>query len=147
MEMETVKLQVNDGLKRYELNEKVTLTFNPTDADFFGRVYDTFSALSKKQSGLEAERKNVKPEEVFEFARKVNSEMRDTIDGLFGPSCDRPDVCNALFRDMNVYALAGGLPVWCNLLFAIMDEADTSISKEQMMTDPAIKKYTAKYHR
>ena len=51
------------------------------------------------------------------------------------------------FNTPNVYAMADGLPVWCNLLFAIMDEIDTSFAREQKATNPRIQKYTAKYHK
>ena len=48
---------------------------------------------------------------------------------------------------MNVYAMADGLPVWCNLMLAVMDEIDTSFAREQKRMNPRIAKYTAKYHR
>ena len=56
-------------------------------------------------------------------------------------------VCGALFGGMNVYAMADGLPVWCNLMLALMDEVDTSFAREQKATNPRIRKYTAKYQR
>ena len=68
--------------------------------------------------------------------------MRAMIDETLGAS-----VCDALFGGMNVYAMADGLPVWCNLLLAVMDEIDTSFAKEQKRMNPRIAKYTAKYHR
>ena len=67
---------------------------------------------------------------------------RNAINGILGA-----DVCGPLFGGMNLYALADGLPVWCNLMLAIMDECDSAFSREQMRTNPRIKKYTAKYHR
>ena len=38
-------------------------------------------------------------------------------------------------------------PVWCNLMLAVMDEIDTTFSREQKATNPRIAKYTEKYHR
>ena len=64
------------------------------------------------------------------------------IDGLLGDS-----VCSSLFGNMNVYALADGLPAWCNLMLAIFAEVDASMSKEQKLTNPRIKKYMEKYKR
>lgn len=48
---------------------------------------------------------------------------------------------------MNVYALSDGLPVWVNLMLAVMDEIDTAFAREQKQTNPRIAKYTAKYHK
>lgn len=48
---------------------------------------------------------------------------------------------------MNVYALANGLAVWCNLMLAVMDEVDSTYAREQKATNPRIAKYTAKYQK
>ena len=80
--------------------------------------------------------------EIFEFARERDTEMREIIDGLFGVP-----VSEALFGGMNVYALANGLPVWCNLMLAVMDEVDSTYAREQKATNPRIAKYTAKYQK
>lgn len=45
------------------------------------------------------------------------------------------------------YAIANGLPVWCNLMMAVMDEIDTTFTREQKLTNPRISKYTAKYQK
>lgn len=42
---------------------------------------------------------------------------------------------------------ANGLPVWCNLMMAVMDEIDTTFTREQKLTNPRISKYTAKYQK
>ena len=65
-------------------------------------------------------------EELFPLARSLDSRMRDLLDEFF----DVP-VCEALFGSMNLFASAGGLPVWANLLLALTEEA----------------KYTAKYKK
>ena len=72
----------------------------------------------------------------------MDEEMRDIIQEVF---CF--DVCGAVFGDMNVYALADGLPVWCNLMLSVMDEIDTTFAREQKAQNPRISKYTKKYHR
>ena len=64
------------------------------------------------------------------------------MDGVFGAP-----VCDALFGCMNVYAMADGLPVWCNLMLAVMDEIDTTFAREQKATNARITKYTKKYNR
>lgn len=46
-----------------------------------------------------------------------------------------------------MYALAEGLPLWANLLFAIMDEMDETVMREKKAMNPRIAKYTKKYHK
>ena len=137
------ELNFDTGLVSYTLNGKVEVVFNPTDAAFVERLFKTFDALDKADEERKAEAaRTAGKREVFELARKRDAEMRSMIDGAMGQP-----VCGELFGDMNVYALADGLPVWCNLMFAIMDEIDTSLSREQKAANPRIQKYTAKYHK
>lgn len=137
------ELRFETGLVAYDLNGAVQVTFNPTDSAFVERLFDTFDALDKKQEAYRAEvGKIAESREVFEIARRRDAEMRAMIDETMGQP-----VCDALFGSMNVYAMADGLPVWCNLMLAIMDEVDTSFARERKATDPRIQKYTAKYHK
>lgn len=134
------------GVKEYivrGVNGEYTLRFNPTDAVFIERLYDAFVALDKKQDAYNEEIKRCgDKKEVFEIARRRNAEMREIIDGIFGEP-----ICEAIFGNMSLYALADGLHVWTNFMFALMDEADSTYSREQKATNPRLKKYTEKYHR
>lgn len=137
------ELNFETGLVTYDLNGKCEVSFNPTDSNFVERLYTAFEELDKKQEGYKAQvDKMADKKEIFEFARERDAEMRTIIDGVF----DAP-VSDALFGGMNVYAVAGGLPVWCNLMLAVMDEIDTTFAREQKATNPRIAKYTAKYKR
>lgn len=137
------ELNFETGLVTYDLNGKCEVSFNPTDSNFVERLYTAFEELDKKQEGYKAQvDKMADKKEIFEFARERDAEMRTIIDGVF----DSP-VSDALFGGMNVYAVAGGLPVWCNLMLAVMDEIDTTFAREQKATNPRIAKYTAKYKR
>lgn len=137
------ELNFETGLVTYDLNGKCEVSFNPTDSNFVERLYTAFGELDKKQEGYKAQvDKMADKKEIFEFARERDAEMRTIIDGVF----DAP-VSDALFGGMNVYAVAGGLPVWCNLMLAVMDEIDTTFAREQKATNPRIAKYTAKYKR
>lgn len=120
------------------------ISFNPTDAQFVERLFDAFDTLDKRQEAYKREvQTNADKREVFDVARRMDGEMREVISGVFGGV----DVCAALFGGMNVYALADGLPVWANLMLAVMDEVDTSFAREQKLTNPRIAKYTKKYGR
>ena len=111
--------------------------------EFAQKVYDTFDSLDKKQEYYKEEVKKIAgTAKIFDFARERDAEMRTMIDGVFGSP-----VCDAVFGKMNVYALADGLPVWCNLMLAVIDELDSSFSREQKMTNARVQKYTSKYHK
>lgn len=131
------------GLVPFNINGVCEVHFNPTDSEFVKRLFDAFDALDKKQDAYKAEvEKIANKKEVFEIARQRDQEMRGIIDSIF-----EAPVCEAVFGSMNVYALANGLPVWCNLMLAVMDEIDTAFAREQKATDARVKKYTEKYHR
>jgi len=137
------ELNFETGLVTYNLNGAVQVVFNPTDSAFAERLFSTFDALDKAQEAHKEEvERTADRREVFDAARKWDAEMRAMIDDAFGQP-----VCQALFGGMNVYALADGLPAWCNLMLALMDEIDTSFAREQKAMNPRIQKYTAKYHK
>jgi hypothetical protein len=137
------EINFGTGLVTYSINGKCEVSFNPTDSAFVEKLYDTFNELDKKQDKYKAEVEAAgKSAEIFDIARKRDAEMRSIIDELF-----KTPVCDALFGDMNVYAMCDGLPAWCNFLFAIMDEIDGGLNREQRRTNSRIAKYTAKYHK
>lgn len=136
-------LNFETGIVTFSVNGKAEVSFNPTDSGFVERLFLAFEDLDKKQEAYKEEISKVaNKREVFEIARVRDREMREMIDGIF-----QAPVCSAVFGGMNVYALADGLPVWCNFLLAVMDEIDTTFAREQKATNPRIAKYTAKYHK
>lgn len=135
-------LQIDTGLVTYDLNGKVELTFNPTDVAFVERLFNTFDTLDKKQDEYKAEVEKADRREIFGIMRKRDAEMRELIDGAF-----ETPVCDALFGDMSVYAIANGLPVWANLLLAVMDEVDATYTAEQTKTHARVRKYSEKYKK
>lgn len=137
------ELNFDSGLVAYSLNGKCEVSFNPTDSSFVERLYKSFEELDKKQEGYKASMEKMQDKkEIFDFARERDADMRGILDTVFGVP-----VSDALFGDMNVYAIANGLPVWCNLMLAIMDEVDTALAREQKAANPRIAKYTAKYQK
>lgn len=140
--MESKALSFETGLVSYNLNGKVELVFNPTDAVFVERLYNAFEALDKLQETIKADTAKLGMRELFDTARKRDAEMRELIDGALGAP-----VCEALFGDMNVYAMANGAPVWANLLLAIMDEVDRGVTEEHGKVPERIRKYSQKYKK
>lgn len=140
--MNQKQLNFEDGLVAFNVNGKTTITFNPTDSAFVEKLYRAFDTLDKRQESYREEvEKIADKKEIFTIAKKRDGEMREIIDDVFG------SISNTIFGDMNVYAIANGLPVWCNFLLAVMDEVDTTFAREQKATNPRVAKYTAKYHR
>lgn len=136
------KLNISTGRKSYQINDTDTIEFNPTDSSFVEKLFDVFDSLDKKQDEYREKLAAAAGKAVFDVARQCDAEMREKINNLFDK-----DICGSLFGEMNVYAMADGLPVWCNLLLAVMDEIDDSFVKERQMTDERVRKYTAKYHK
>lgn len=136
-------ININTGLATYDINGACRISFNPTDAAFSEKLYAAFETLDNRQADYQARvDKAASTKAIYEVARSLDGEMREIIDGALGEG-----VSAAVFGDMNVYAMAGGLPVWANLLLAIMDEMDDSFAREQKLTSPRLQKYTAKYNR
>lgn len=135
-------LSFDDGLVEYEINGRATARFNPTDAAFVERLYQAFTDLDDKQEEFQARVSEIGTDgaEMFAYAKERDADMRKIIDGLLGEG-----VTDALFPDMNCYALADGLPVWINLLFAVAEEIEDAYHLEQGKTDPRIKACNAKY--
>jgi len=140
--MENKSLNFETGIVTFSVNGACEVSFNPTDSAFVEKLFNAFDTLDQRQERYKAEVDKVADKrEIFAIAQKQDAEMREIIDGVFGP------VSDAIFGDMNVYAMANGLPVWCNFLLAVMDEVDTTFAAQQKLTNPRIAKYTSKYHK
>lgn len=136
-------LTIDTGVVEYTLNDKYTVVFNPTDLGFTERLYKTFEDLDKRHEAYKDKvSKTAKTTEIFDLAREMNAHMRQELDILLGDG-----MCDAVFGDTNVYAFAGGCPLWANLLLAIMDEVDNAYAREQKAVNPRIEKYMKKYHK
>ena len=118
------------------------LSFNPSDPAFADKLYTAFDALKKKQDARDNNVGRMSGREMFDWMREMNAEMRETIDGVF----DQP-VCETLFGNVSVYASADGVPLWMNLMLAIMDELDDGIKREKAFHSEKLAKYTKKYNR
>ena len=133
-------LSFETGQVTYSLNGASEVRFNPTDSAFAQRLFEAFETLEQKQEDYQRQAAALKePREIFAFARQRDLEMRELLDEVLGAS-----VCAPLFGGMS---MAGGLPVWCNLLLALMDEMDAALVREQKASNPRLKKYLDKYQR
>lgn len=126
-------LSFADNLVEYEINGRATVRFNPTDETFVAKLERAFGSLDGLQDELASDTG------LDRFAQ-LDREMRETIDGLLGNG-----VADALFPDMNCYALADGLPVWMNLVLALVDEVGEAYEREFGKTDARLKAHSSKY--
>lgn len=139
--METINVDV--GLKSYNLNGICEVSFNPTDSAFVEKLFAVFDDLDRTQEEYQAKVNGTSTaRELFDATRELDGEMREKVNSIFDK-----DVCTPLFGGMNVYAFADGFPVWANLLLAVMDVIDSDILAERKKSDARIAKYTAKYHK
>lgn len=142
--MATKSLSFETGVVEYEVNGVITVRFNPTDAAFVERFYKTFDDLDARQEEFQRDVEEIGDDgtRMFEYAGERDREMRGVIDGLLGQG-----VADALFPDMNCYALADGLPVWINLMFAIAEEVADAYGREEGRGEKRVKSYNGKYQR
>ncbi len=136
------ELNISTGLVTYKVNDACEVTINPTDVVFVEKLYDVFEALDEKQEAYKAEINAANKREVFKVARRMDEQLREMVNGVFGF-----DICTAVFGNMSVCSLADGLPLWANLLLGFMDVVDDSFISEQKKTSARITKYSSKYHK
>lgn len=136
-------IQFETGAVEYSINDKTTVRFNPTDLAFVERVFNIFDSMDQKQEEYnQAISKAENDATIFQVYREMEGAMRGMIDDAFGM-----EVCQDVFGSMSVFALSDGLPLWANLMLALIDEMDVAFAREKKATNPRIKKYTAKYQK
>lgn len=135
-----LQLNLETGVQEISLNGKVSVFLNLTDIDFVERIFNAFDDMEQKQEKYQKMLDGQDDARVlFKTAREMDAEMRETINGLFGL-----DVCTPLFGTMNVYARADGLPLWVNLIMAIIEQMDDTVTAEKKKQNPKLQKYLAK---
>ena len=137
------KLNVDLGLKDYELCEGCTVRFNPTDMELLNKIMESFKELEdeeEKRRNRIAEITDYK--EMYNEYAEMDKLFREKINGLFGK-----DICTPLIGDMNIYARGNGLPIWANIIIAIVVEFDASIKEQDKLSKNRIDKYIKKYSK
>lgn len=134
------ELNFDTGRVTYRVNGGHEISFNPADVSFVKRLFKTFDGLAKQQEDTQTESQEMDSGALFDFAEQMDKQMRQQIDDVFGEP-----VCDKVFGDQSVYALASGLPLWCNFLMAVIDEVDASVTAQQKLASPRVERYMAKY--
>ena len=139
-----MELNFANGVQSYTVNGvKDALRLNPSDAEMLRKVYLALKDLEGKQKEqAEAREESGDIQAVFDRLHALDQEMRGVLDGLFGDG-----LCEKIFGEMSLYALADGFPVWENFLLAVIDLFDDSVKREAALSDKRIQKHVQKYHR
>ena len=135
-------IQFSTGAVEYDING-VKVMLNPTDLAFVERVFNTFDEMDKMQEEYQAriEKAGEDTTAVFGIFHELEDKMRGMVNDVF----DNGDMCTQIFGRVSVLAMSDGLPLWANLMLALIDEMDVAFAREKKATNPRIKKYTAKY--
>ena len=135
-------IQFDSGVVDYEVNGHAHVRFNPSDEDFIGRFYTMATAVRDAIAQLQEETKNESPLEAFRASDRCCTKLEALVDTLFGAG-----FCEAAFEGARPLAMAGGLTLIENLIFAVMDKLDASVTGQMQQRNEAVKKYTAKYDK
>lgn len=137
--MKQEKLTFETGLVELEVNGGRTIRLNPSDAGFAETLYELAAKLEAihKASGAQTE-----TAERFDRSRAEDREMREAVDAVFGEG-----FCADVFPGMRLTALANGLTVVENFLFALLDRMDEGVTANLSARNARIAKYTAKYKK
>ena len=138
-----MEITVDTGIREFNLGGKVSVWFNPSDVFFAERIFEAFRTLEDKQNEYTDRLRNIGEDpKIFQFGHELDKDMRERVNSIFGQ-----DVVTPLIGDCNVYALAGGLPIWANILTAVLDVMDDTVKEETKKSKQRVGKYTNKYHK
>lgn len=138
-----MKLNYSTGVQEFEVAGG-SIRFNPADPQFVHRLLDCFDRLQKRQDDGEQENEVLAEdgEMLFRTIEERDAQMRQDIEMVFGPGS-----AAAIFPDIGLYALADGLPVWCNFLLAVLDLVNDSVADAQNADNTRIDFYMKKYSK
>lgn len=129
------------GLVDMPVNGGRKIKFNPADIGFLETIYGLLAKLETIEK--EMEKKRAKTDDLaklFDHSRSSDKRMREAVDSVFGEG-----FCADVFPGVRLMAMANGLTVLENFLFAIIDEMDESVRANLEQRNDRIAKYTAKY--
>lgn len=141
--MRKENLTVETGLIELDINGKRTIQLNPSDAGFVETLYGLVSKLDVIHQDAAAKAKDEDDAvKRFDLHRAEDKQMREAVDDVFGAG-----FCADVFPGIRLFALADGLTVIENFLYALLDKMDVDITENVAKRDARIKKYTDKYSK
>lgn len=142
-------IKFDEGVVEYTVNDKTTVTFNPTDLAFIDGIFSVFEYMDSKQEDIDRRLAGSEKAEdggvmnALALRRELEAEVRERVDDLFPEA----DVCQSIWGKRSIFGLAGGLPGWANFLLAIMELIPAAYTAEEKKRNPRLQKYTAKYDK
>lgn len=135
------ELTFETGLVEMSVNGGRSIRFNPADIGFMDTIFTLLGKIEAIES--ETEKKQAKTDDLaklFDHSRASDRRMREAVDGVFGDG-----FCADVFPNIRLTAMANGLTVLENFIFAVADEMDASVRENLAKRNDRIAKYTAKY--
>jgi len=136
------ELNFSTGVVSHTINGVCEISFNPTDTTFVASLFQAIEDLENAQDEFKKRAAEIEPREIFSLCEENERKMRARLDELFNTS-----VCDPVFGKTSVTALSDGLPLWANLIFAVIDLVDATTVQQQKLTSPRVAKYLSKYHK
>ena len=144
-------LSFDNGLVSFEVNGiPDAVRFNPTDTDFFRRLYATFEDIDRlcEQYKLRVnviDANDLKAQ--YNLMVDLDKDITDRIDTVFGD----PGLSARIFTidglSISPNALAGGLPIWSNFLLAVLEEREDAFKEQEKLSKSRMDKYLKKYKK
>ena len=139
--MDEIKFET--GLVEMSVNGGRTIKFNPSDIGFLETLYGLIGKIEAIDKDTAAKKaKTDDPAKLFDYARGSDKRMKEAVDAIFGEGFS-----DDVFQGLRLVALAGGLTIIENFVFAIVDKMDESVRENMAQREGRIAKYTEKYKR
>lgn len=137
------ELRFSTGVVEMAVNGGRTIRFNPADIGFLDTLYSLLGKLESIQADEDKKKaKKDDPAKFFDYNRICDKRMKDAVDSVFGEG-----FCNDVFQGVRLFALAEGLTVIENFIFAIIDKMDESVRENMAQRNDRMAKYTEKYQK
>lgn len=136
------ELNINLGVEEYVINGKTKIYLNPTDPAFVGKMYARFTELEAQDKEWRGKMASLENAAVLQAWEEGDAIFRGAVDDLLGDG-----TCASICGSISVLALSDGLPLWMNIMLAIIDMMDSAVAREQKATNPKLQKYLSKYHK
>ena len=138
-----MEIQFSTGVVEVPVNGGRAICFNPSDMGFADTLYSLLAKIEAIDS--EGRKKREKTEDlakVFDYYRAGDTKMRQAVDAVFGEG-----FCADVFPGVRLTAMADGLTVIENFVFAVLDCMDEDIADNLAKRNARIARYTEKYKR
>lgn len=137
------EISFSTGIIEAPVNGGRTIRFNPADVGFMETLYSLMAKVESIDKENKSKRSKMQdPSKIFDNYRASDKRMREAVDAVFGDG-----FCDEVFNGVRLVALADGLTVLENFIFAVLDQMDDTVKENLAKRDSRIAKYTERYER